>query len=211
MIHSKIFIECLQYAKHYFRQWNSEQNRLNTCFHSVYPLVCVVKGSWSNKKKRWWFKIKWKMQKRKMICTMLFFLLYSTGNSTQYSVMAYMGKESKKEWRYICVCVCVCVCSVCNWFRLLHSRSYYIIVNQLYSNKNFKNMILAMPCIQLYEQWWKEAGNKVDGMMQLWTISFFCCCSSVFSTIFFKNQNGDKNHLILLAFALPYFKRKVSI
>ena len=30
-------------------------------------------------------------------------LLYSTGNSTQYSVMAYMGKESKKEWRYIYV------------------------------------------------------------------------------------------------------------
>ena len=30
-------------------------------------------------------------------------LLYSTGNSTQYSVMAYMGKESKKEWIYIYV------------------------------------------------------------------------------------------------------------
>ena len=25
-------------------------------------------------------------------------LLYSTGNSAQYSVMAYMEKESKKEW-----------------------------------------------------------------------------------------------------------------
>ena len=25
-------------------------------------------------------------------------LLYSTGSSTQYSVMTYMGKESKKEW-----------------------------------------------------------------------------------------------------------------
>ena len=25
-------------------------------------------------------------------------LLYSTGNSTQYSVMNYMEKESKKEW-----------------------------------------------------------------------------------------------------------------
>ena len=25
-------------------------------------------------------------------------LLCSTGNSTQYSVMTYMGKESKKEW-----------------------------------------------------------------------------------------------------------------
>ena len=28
-------------------------------------------------------------------------LLYSTGNSTQYYVMTYMGKESTKEW--ICV------------------------------------------------------------------------------------------------------------
>ena len=30
-------------------------------------------------------------------------MLYSTGNSTQYSVMAYMGKESKKkkEWRHV--------------------------------------------------------------------------------------------------------------
>ena len=28
-------------------------------------------------------------------------LLYSTGNSTQYSVMIYMGKESKKEWMYV--------------------------------------------------------------------------------------------------------------
>ena len=25
-------------------------------------------------------------------------LLYSTGKSAQYSVMTYMGKESKKEW-----------------------------------------------------------------------------------------------------------------
>ena len=39
---------------------------------------------------------------------MLFFLLYSTGNSTQYSVMAYMGKESKKVWMCVCVCV-VCI------------------------------------------------------------------------------------------------------
>ena len=28
-------------------------------------------------------------------------LLYSTGNSTQYSVMTYMGKESGKEWIYV--------------------------------------------------------------------------------------------------------------
>ena len=28
-------------------------------------------------------------------------LPYSTGNSSQYSVMTYMGKESKKEWIYV--------------------------------------------------------------------------------------------------------------
>ena len=30
-------------------------------------------------------------------------LPYSTGNSTQYSIMTYMGKESKKEWVYVYV------------------------------------------------------------------------------------------------------------
>ena len=28
-------------------------------------------------------------------------LLYSTGNSTQYSVITYMGKESEKEWIHV--------------------------------------------------------------------------------------------------------------
>ena len=28
-------------------------------------------------------------------------LLYSTGNSTQYSVVTYTGKESKKQWIYV--------------------------------------------------------------------------------------------------------------
>ena len=27
--------------------------------------------------------------------------MYSTGNSTKYSIMAYMGKESKKGWIYV--------------------------------------------------------------------------------------------------------------
>ena len=30
-------------------------------------------------------------------------LLYSTGNSTQYSVITYIGKESEKEWIYVYV------------------------------------------------------------------------------------------------------------
>ena len=44
------------------------------------------------------------------ICTLLYVgwmvngnLLYSTRNSTQYSVMTYMGKESEKEG--VCICV----------------------------------------------------------------------------------------------------------
>ena len=28
-------------------------------------------------------------------------LLYSTANSTQYSVMTYMEKESKKQWIFV--------------------------------------------------------------------------------------------------------------
>ena len=31
--------------------------------------------------------------------------MYSTGNSTQYSVITYMQKESEKELGYVCVCV----------------------------------------------------------------------------------------------------------
>ena len=30
-------------------------------------------------------------------------LLHTTGNSAQYSIMTYMGKESNKEWTYVCV------------------------------------------------------------------------------------------------------------
>ena len=31
------------------------------------------------------------------------------GNSIQYLVITYNGKESEKEYIYICVCVCVCI------------------------------------------------------------------------------------------------------
>ena len=151
-------------------------------------------GELKQQEKRWWFRIKWKMQKRKMICIMLFFLLYSTGNSTQYSVMAYMEKNLKSVdiCVRVCVCVCVCVCSVYNWFTLLHSRSYHIIVNQLYSNKTFKNMILAMPCIQFYEQWWKEARNKADGIMQLWTFLSYVVVPVFLVQYFLKIKMGTK-------------------
>ena len=41
-------------------------------------------------------------------------LLFSKGNSTQYSVIPKMGKESETKWICVCVCVCVCVyiCSI---------------------------------------------------------------------------------------------------
>ena len=53
-------------------------------------------------------------------------LLYSTGNSTQYSVMVYMGKEKNG-----------CV-SLHNWITLLYRRNYHPIVNQPYFNTPFK-------------------------------------------------------------------------
>ena len=51
-------------------------------------------------------------------------LLYSTGNSTQCSVMTYVRKESK-EWYVF----------MYNWAILLYSRNWHNIVNQLMANK----------------------------------------------------------------------------
>ena len=53
---------------------------------------------------------------------------HSTGNSTHYSVITYMGKESEKEW------VCLCV-----WHTPGSAEIYHNIVNQLYFNKTLKN------------------------------------------------------------------------
>ena len=41
-------------------------------------------------------------------------LLNSAGNHTQYLVIIYNRKESKKEYIYMCVCVCVCMCVYVN-------------------------------------------------------------------------------------------------
>ena len=55
------------------------------------------------------------------------YLLYCTGNSTQYSLVTYIGKESKKEW-------------ICGHVKLIHftvqQKLTQNTVNQLYSNKN---------------------------------------------------------------------------
>ena len=45
-------------------------------------------------------------------------LLYSTGKSTQYSVVTYIGKESEKEWIYgICITDSLCYTPEPNIFR----------------------------------------------------------------------------------------------
>ena len=37
-------------------------------------------------------------------------LLHSSGKSIQYSVIAYMRKESEKEWIYTCICMTESLC-----------------------------------------------------------------------------------------------------
>ena len=59
---------------------NSERRAKLWDWDKIYPLLYVL--------------IKWISNKN---------LLYSTGNSSQYSVMTYMGKESKEEWTCVCV------------------------------------------------------------------------------------------------------------
>ena len=67
-------------------------------------------------------------------------LLYSTGHSTQYSVITSMGKESEKE---------SCV-MMYNWVTLLYSRYYHNIVNQLDFNKTLKK--------------WKQTNKHTKGL-----------------------------------------------
>ena len=66
--------------------------------------------------------------------------LESTGNSTQYSVMTYMGTESKKR---IGICMTDSLC------RTAETNN---IVNHLYSNKNFKKGKKA-DSMQLFASW----------------------------------------------------------
>ena len=45
----------------------------------------------------------WDWHLHTVVYAMTRVLLYSTENSTQYSVIIYVGKESEKEW--LCVCL----------------------------------------------------------------------------------------------------------
>ena len=52
-------------------------------------------------------------------------LVYSTGNSAQCYIAAWMGGEFGVEWLHVCVC---------GWVALLCTWNYHNIVNWLYSN-----------------------------------------------------------------------------
>ena len=56
-------------------------------------------------------------------------LLYSTGNYTQYLIITYYGKESKKE--YVCIYMRVCVCEREreNQFALQLKLTQYLYLN----------------------------------------------------------------------------------
>ena len=80
---------------------------------TIYSDFGAQENKEKEKKGKKWGGINWEIGMN--ICTLLCIklmtsedLLYSTGNATQYSVMSYVGKESKKEG--VCVCVCACVC-----------------------------------------------------------------------------------------------------
>ena len=53
-------------------------------------------------------------------------------------------------------------------------------------------MILAMPCIQFYEQRWKEARNKANGIMQLRTFLSFVVVPVFLVQYFLKIKMGTK-------------------
>ena len=64
--------------------------------------------------KKGWGRINWEIGTD--IYTLLYIkeitnkdLLFSTRNSSQYSVMTCMGKQSKKEWRYIYIYIYICI------------------------------------------------------------------------------------------------------
>ena len=79
-------------------------------------------------------------------------LLYSARNSTRYSVMAYMGKESEKNG---------CV-YMYHWITLLCSRNDHNLVNQLYFNKNFKKKMQSLRCHRT-----STSAPRVCGLTQL--------------------------------------------
>ena len=71
-------------------------------------------------------------------------LLYSTGNSSQYSVIIHMGKDYEKEWIPIHV----------NSVRLLYSRNYHSIVNQLCFIKILKTKKKNEVLTVVQWDWW---------------------------------------------------------
>ena len=61
-------------------------------------------------------------------------LLYSTGSSTQYSVMAYMGRKSPKRGD-ICVCIADSLCYTTETNRTLQSNYTPVKIFKKYKNQ----------------------------------------------------------------------------
>ena len=61
----------------------------------------------------------------------------SLEKSVQYSVIAYIGKESEKEWLCVCVCVCVwytyaniyTIYTICIYICIYHIYTIYIYIH----------------------------------------------------------------------------------
>ena len=84
-------------------------NSANGLVYKIEIELQVQKKTYCYKGGKWWqVEINWETGIN--LYTLLYIkqitiknLLCSTGNSTQYSVMTYMGKDSKKEWIYMYV------------------------------------------------------------------------------------------------------------
>ena len=63
-------------------------------------------------------------------------LVYCTGNSTQYSVIIYMWKQSEKKNVYVYIYIYIYIYKI----TLLYSGNYHNTVNQLYFNNFFKKV-----------------------------------------------------------------------
>ena len=85
------------------------------------------------------------------------FLWYSTGNSSQYSVMVYVGKESEREWicvyiyNWITLLFLVCCYFIEDFYICIHIeyKHLYICIDIEYSIYIFNMNIFAATVIQI--------------------------------------------------------------
>ena len=87
---------------------SKENNRKNLFMKQkqTHRVLVTREQTYGYQREGWWGRKDWEFWID--MYTMLYIkqitnrdLFYSTGNSAQYPVLAYMGKESKKEWIYV--------------------------------------------------------------------------------------------------------------